>query len=141
MTAEEAISGFQALSRQFRKGYTWGELDTVWPELLECSNQALVRVVGILKKNGRTLPSPGYVLKQVLWWEMNLAPRVESERAKRPGADPDSEGREALQLMKARHSGEITEAEYVSRLYQMSERYGRPGYADQARDIKNRVKR
>lgn len=142
MTAEEAIGGFQALSRHFRQGYKWGDLQPIWPDLLQCSPQALVRVVGILKKNGRQLPSPGYVLQQVQWWEMNLAPRIEVEKVREEKhTDPDAEGREALQLMKARINGEISQEEQVQRLYRMSEKYGQPGYAVQAQEAKGKISR
>lgn len=136
MTAQEAIAGFQELSRHFRQGYKWGELEPIWPELLECSRQSMVRTVGILIKNGKRRPEPGYVLSKVKWWHMNLEPLVEREESTAARRnDPDAEGREFFTLMKARLAGELESAEYASRLFSMAERYGKPGYAVQAHEL------
>jgi hypothetical protein len=136
MKAEEAIAGFQELSRKFRQGYKWGELEGIWPELLQCSPQAMVRAVGIMIKNCHRRPEPAYVLEKVLWWNMNLQPQVSYEERKVSARrDPDEEAREALSLMKSHLHGDIDYKTAAARLFAMSERYGKPGYAMQAKDL------
>lgn len=139
MTAKEALAGFQELSRHFSKGYKWGDLEPIWPELLLYSHQALVRVVGIIIKNGKWLPDPDYVLKQVQWWHMNMQAKVEADEQLAVGDDPDAEGKEALQLMYEYLAGRINGNDYAGRLYDMSKRWGKADYALQAQEIEGRL--
>ena len=137
MTGQEAIAGFQELSRHFRKGYKWGELEPVWEDLLKCSHQAMVRAVGIMIKNGKRLPDPGYVLARVQWWDMNLQPQVEHDHVKRVcgGRDPDAEAREVFDIMRVQMEPGFDRQSLATRLFSMSERYGKPSYALQAHEL------
>jgi hypothetical protein len=139
MKAEEAIAGFQELSRKFREGYKWGELEPIWPELLQCSHQAMVRTVGILIKNGQRKPSPKYVLAQVQWQHMNLTPLVCHEEEVAKGRDPDGEAREALALMKSLTLRDENPEEFTRRLFELSNRHCKPSYAMVADEFKRKV--
>lgn len=141
MTGREAISGFQELSRRFRQGYKWGELEPIWPELLQCSVEAMVRATGIIMKNGKHRPRPAYVLSQVQLHQRKMLYQSQGVPDVAGVRDPDAEGREALALMKDYQSEAITRAEYIQALFSMSERHGQPGYAMQAHELEKRSQR
>ncbi|HBA72232.1 MAG TPA: hypothetical protein DCZ63_08610 [Geobacter sp.] len=138
MTAEEALAGIREISRHFGQGYKWSELEPVWSALLLCAPQAMVRAVGVIKKHGKWRPDPDYLLARVQWWHMNMRQKIEAEEIAATGADPGAEGKEALQLLKDYTGGQTSIEEYARRLYALSTKYGKPGYAIEAQEKEER---
>jgi hypothetical protein len=132
MTGQEALEGFQTLSRKFRKAYKGEDLNKIWRELLTCSHSAYVRAIGIIAKNSRRLPDPEYVLEQTRQWENKMLPPGASEKPEQQKTIPEDEGRIALENLIAWLHGDLDVDEYIRRLYAMSETYGKPGYAREA---------
>lgn len=132
MTPQDALDGFKRLQEKFPGSrYKGADLNEVWPALLACPPEAFEWAVGILLKNSRFLPRADYVLERTQAWAAEQQVLARKTPLVIDGGD---EGKEAMQIIIGEIDGSISRAEGVSRLYRMSERYGKMEYAAQARN-------
>lgn len=124
MMAHEAMEIIRALQRRYGQAYKWGEWEPYWSRMLVLDREDAQKAVSWVMDTSQRLPDPGYVLGQMERWQrqgmQSLSP-----------SDGD-EGAEWLRLFQSYTAGRMTKREYAEGLMELSQRYQREAYAQEA---------
>lgn len=124
MTSQEAFKGIKQIEAQYGQRFAPADIAPVWSRLLELPAAAMIHAVGEMKMLYKRFPT----MREVLALVDKGSKRLQTEQV----IEEFAEGKEQFALTIGFLEGRISEQQYITALYEMARKYGRPEYALEA---------